>query len=111
MELSRSDQNKYSGRSWTNATFITLNCAYARPHLKYASVVWLPYTIKESNILEKVQRRATKLVQRIRSFGYSDRFSILRLPTMSKCRSRGDMIQMFKIRSGLNSIDWVRSAP
>ncbi|RNA09851.1 hypothetical protein BpHYR1_028359 [Brachionus plicatilis] len=35
----------------------------------------------------------------------------LGLPTLSERRTRGDMIQMFKIRSGLNNIDWVRPPP
>jgi len=56
-------------------------CAYVRPHLKYAAVVWSPHTKKDCNILEKVQRRATKLVPRLRNESYNHRLSVLRLTT------------------------------
>ena len=49
-----------------------------------------------------------KLVPRICNLSYSERLSILGLPSLSERGIRGDMIQMFKFRSGLNSIDWVR---
>jgi len=45
---------------------------------------------------------------KLRNLSYSDHLSIFGLSSLSERRSRGDMIQMFKFRSGLNSIDWVR---
>ena len=35
-----------------------------RPHLEYASAVWDPYTARDSNKLDKVQRRAARFVRR-----------------------------------------------
>jgi len=34
-----------------------------RPHLEYASAIWDPYTARDSNKLEKVQRRAARFVR------------------------------------------------
>ena len=49
----------------------TLYCAYVRPHLEYASLV--PSSKRDIRALETVQRRATKLVLRIRNWSYEDR--------------------------------------
>ncbi len=77
-------QLKRSFRYWTLDTCRTLYCAYVRPHLEYAAVVWSPPSKKDARLLEKVQRRATKLVPRIRNWRYKDRLAVLRLtPFMS----------------------------
>ena len=36
--------------------------AMVRPHLEYAQAVWSPYKVKLVEALEKVQKRATKLI-------------------------------------------------
>ena len=39
-----------------------LYCAVVRPKLEYASCVWSPYSAKQRNLIENVQRRATKFI-------------------------------------------------
>lgn len=95
-------------RYWTIYTFKTLFSAYVRPHLEYAAVIWSPYNKKDKKILENVQRRATKLVPRIRNWSYKDRLAVLGLPTLCERRKRGDLIQLFKLENEINKINWVR---
>jgi hypothetical protein len=46
---------------------------FRKTHLEYAAVVWSPPSKKNMRLLETVQRRATKLVPRIRNWKYVDR--------------------------------------
>ena len=43
-------------------TLRTLYCALVRLNVEYCSVVWSPYTKKNMDKVEKVQRRATKFI-------------------------------------------------
>jgi len=100
-------QLKRSFRYWTLDTCRTLYCAYVRPHLEYAAVVWSPPSKKDARLLEKVQRRATKLVPRIRNWRYEDRLAVLGLTSLHERRLRGDLIQLFKLVNGINEVNWV----
>ena len=51
--------------------------------------------------LERVQKRATKLIPEISKKPYSERLKILKLLTLKYRRYRGDMIELFKIIKGM----------
>ena len=68
-----------------------------RPHLEYAAPVWSPHLVKHKDLLENVQRRATKMIPGLSHLSYSDRLKHLELPTLAYRRARGDMIQVFKL--------------
>jgi hypothetical protein len=72
-----------------------------RPHLEYAQSVWQPYLKRHITQLERVQRRATKLVPTLRDLPYPERLRRLLLPTLAYRRLRGDMIETFKILHGI----------
>ena len=42
--------------------FKLLFMSLVRPHLEYASSVWNPYMSKDIDLIENVQRRATKII-------------------------------------------------
>ena len=81
-----------------------LYCSLVRPHLDYAVSVWNPYFKKDINLLEGVQRRATKLTKELKNLPYEARLRKLELTTLEKRRERGDLIQMYKIINGLEEV-------
>ena len=50
----------------------TLYCSYVRPHLEYCIQAWSPYFTKDIEKLEKVQKRATKLLWKLKSLPYEE---------------------------------------
>ena len=75
--------------------FKRLSITHVRPHLEYAQAVWAPHLTKHVNMLENVQKRATKLVNGLRDEDYSDRLQVIDLPTLAHRRARGDMIELW----------------
>ena len=78
-------------------TFKMLYTSMVRPILEYANPVWCPYKLKHVDMLENVQRRATKLIPGMKDMSYSERLEKLNLPSLSYRRHRGDLIEVYKI--------------
>ena len=76
--------------------FKKLFTTFVRPHLEYAQSVWSPHLQKYINAIEKVQIRATKLVDGLKHLEYEERLKKLDLPTLAHRRTRGDLIEVFK---------------
>ena len=64
--------------------------------------MWHPRFKKEIEQIEKVQRRATKLVPGFSGIQYEDRLQQLDLPSLVYRRCRGDVIEVYKYLNGLN---------
>jgi len=62
--------------------------------------VWNPHRQGLIKDLEKVQIRATKLILTVKHLPYKERLLQLKLPTLKYRRSRGNMIEIFKILTG-----------
>ena len=85
--------------------FLSLYLTLVRPRMEYAVQGWSPYKIKDINVLERIQRRATKLVPQLRDLPYNERLNALGLTTLQERRTRGDMIEVFKMLNGYEDID------
>ena len=76
--------------------FKRLYTTFVRPHLEYAQSVWSPISQKLIDMIENVQKRATKMIDGFGSLTYQERLQRLDLPTLVYRRARGDMIEVFK---------------
>ena len=56
-------------------------------------------------MLEKIQRRATKLIPKLRDLRYEERLKECGLTTLETRRLRWDQIEVFKILYGYENID------
>ena len=97
---------KRTFKHWNAKMFVRLYKAYVRPHLEYCVVAWSPFRKRDVFRLEQVQRRATKLVPKLRNMNYESRLANLELPTLEERRRRGDLIQQFKFAKKVNTINW-----
>ena len=85
--------------------FMNLYPVLVRPLLEYCVQVWSPYKQKYIDLIEGVQRRATRLVPSLKNLSYEDRLRKLKLTTLVERRFRGDMIETYKIVTGKERID------
>ena len=94
--------------------------AIYRTHLGLSclQIVYMPSTIAHNDnhplnqkldprldMLEKIQRRATKLIPGLRDLTYEERLKECGLTTLETRRLRGDQIEVFKILNGYENID------
>ena len=68
-----------------------------RPNLEYNNPIWGPHFMLDQRRVEKIQRRATRLLPHLQDKSYSERLSALSLPSLSYRRHRGDLILLYKI--------------
>ena len=68
--------------------FLNKYTALVRPLLEYCVQVWSPYKIGQIKLLERVQRRATRLVPQLKYLCYDDRLAQLGLTRLEERRQR-----------------------
>ena len=94
---------KCTFRSRDANTIRLLYTTLVRPILDYVSTIWNPSLM--SDILEKVQRRATKLISSLENLSYDQRLQQLNLPTLLYHRTWIDIIMTYKILHRVVSLD------
>ena len=80
--------------------------ALVRPQLEYCVQAWRPYLKKDIEKIEKVQRRATKMISDCSKLSYEERLKITGLSTLEARRNRGDLIEVFKLLKGFSKVDY-----
>jgi hypothetical protein len=76
-----------------------------RPRLEYAVHAWRPYLQKDIDLIEGVQRRATKLVVETKGMSYDERLKFLDMTTPGNKESKRDLIEVFKIMKGFENVN------
>ena len=65
---------------------------------------WSPINVKDADMLEDVQRKATKMSPGLRNLSYEERLKRLGMFSLRCKRLKSDMIEVFKMIHGIDKV-------
>ena len=77
------------------------------PHLQYAVQFWSPHLRRDIDKIERVQRKATKMIPEIRNHSYQQRLKDLELISVMKRKLRAQLVEVFKYVNRFNNISLI----
>ena len=88
----------------TKETLIPLYKTFVRPILEFGGAAWCPWTAKDEETLEVVQKRLIRALSDCHGETYEERVKRAGLTTLKERRVRGDVIEAFKTLRGFNKV-------
>lgn len=85
--------------------YVRLYTTYVRPLLEHGGPVWCPVLVRDSTLLESIQRRATRLAYGVNRPSYEHRLTLSRLCYFSERRLRGDLIVCYRALHNMFGVD------
>ena len=87
----------------TIPVFLNIYKGLIRPHLEFCNQTWYPQLKQNTQLIENVQLRLTRMVQGLLTLSCNERLKKLELPSLEYRRRRGTMIELLNI--GYNRYD------
>jgi len=67
-----------------------------RPHLEYCTAAWSPHYCKDKELIERVQKRFTRMIPDLKDLSYEQRLAKTKLWSLEDRRTRADLIEVYK---------------
>ena len=96
------------------SNLVPLYKTFVRPRLEHAVAAWSPWLESDIKCMEKIQERLIRMISDVKGDSYEEKLKDVGLTTLKERRSRGDMIQTFKVLKGFNRVskeNWFQEIP